>query len=149
MDELELKKLQEANTTLKANLDEVKGNNARMEEALALRDAKDMVRQALTASTLPDVTKARLVESLSSNPPMKDGALDGATFKARIEEAVKAEVKYLEQVVGAGKIRGLGESAAEEDAEFDEAKVQGELEGAFADLGLSEICAKHAAKGRK
>lgn len=148
MDELQLKQLQEANTTLQTNLDEVKASNARMQEALALRDAKDMVRETLSASTLPDVTKARLIEALFMNPPMKDGSLDGAVLKTRIEEAVKAEVKYLEQVAGVGRIRGLGESTTDEDAELDEAKAQGELEGAFADLGLSEAGVKIAVKGR-
>ncbi|MFZ5856775.1 MAG: hypothetical protein ACOYZ6_08090 [Chloroflexota bacterium] len=147
MDEKDLQKLQESITTLQTTLGTVTDENARMKEALALRDAKDMVREALSASTMPDVTKTRLIESLSANPPMKDGSLDSETLKTRIEEAVKAEVKYLEQVVGVGKIHGLGESAAE-DEDLDEAKVQGELEGAFADLGLSEAGVKIAVKGR-
>lgn len=149
MDELELKKLQEANATLQAKLDEVEANNARMQEALALRDARDMVREALSASTLPDVTKARLIESLSANPPMKDGSLDSATLKTRIEEAVKAEVKYLEQVVGAGRIRGLGESAANNDEdEAGTSKIEDALIESFKALGLSEAGAKIAARGR-
>ncbi|RJP53618.1 MAG: hypothetical protein C4583_04330 [Anaerolineaceae bacterium] len=148
MDELELKKLQEANATLQTNLDEVKANNARMQEALALRDAKDIVREALAASTMPDVTKARLLEALSANPPMKDGALDGATLKTRIEEAVKAEAKYLEQVAGVGKIRGLGESQNEDDEYGTPEKLEESLAESFAALDLSEAGAKIAAKGR-
>lgn len=149
MDELELKKLQEANATLQTKLDEVAANNARMNETLAFRDAKDMAREAVNAvSGLPDVTKSRLIESLAKNPPMKDGALDRTVFATAIQEAVKAEIQYLEKVAGIGNIRGLGESA-EDDADVDEAKVEEDLTESFAALGLSEAGAKIAAKGRK
>ncbi len=125
-------------------------NNARLSEAMALRDAQDMVREALGSLTsLPEVTKARLVESLAKNPPMKDGSLDKEAFGKTIQEAVKAEVKYLEQVAGIGKIRGLGESNDdEEDIEADDKKLKESLTESFSDLGLSEKGAKIAAKGR-
>lgn len=149
MDELQLTQLQEANAALQTTLDEVKANNARMQEALALRDAKDMVREALSASTLPDVTKARLIEALSMNPPMKDGSLDGAAFKKRIEEAVKAEVQYLETVLGKGQIRGLGESQyVVEEGDDASRKAEAALTEAFTDLGWSKSGAKIAARGR-
>jgi len=143
-------KLQEAVATLRSDLDKASTDNARLSEALALRDAKDMAREAVNAvNGLPDVTRARLIESLAKNPPMKDGSLDKEVFKNRIEEAVKAEIQYLEKVAGLGKIRGLGESAEDDDAEVDEAKIEEDLTESFAALGLSEAGVKIAVKGRK
>lgn len=141
--------LQEAVATLQTQNEALTTQNARMSVAMAIRDAKDMLREALgSLSSLPDVTKTRLVESLAKNPPMKDGALDTVAFKGIIEEAVKAEVKYLETVLGKGQIRGLGESQEPEEDET-EGKVEESLEESFSALGLSETAAKHAARGRK
>jgi len=146
MDELQLKQLQESVTTLQTTVGTVTGENAQLREALALRDAKDMVRQSLHGLDIPEVTRARLIESLPKSAPLKDGALDEEAFKSMIEKSIKAEVEYLTKAAGLGKIRGLGESS-NEDEELDEAKVQAELEGAFAAIGLSEAGAKIAAKG--
>jgi hypothetical protein len=78
---------------------------------------------------------------------MKDGALDREAFATSILEAVKTESAYLEKVVGLGNIRGLGESA-NDDQELDEDKLEGELAESFRAIGLSEAGAKIAAKGR-
>ena len=80
--------------------------------------------------------------------PMKDGALDKAAFEAKIAEAVKAEIAYLTNTLGLGTIKGLGESANDEGSN-EEVKVDEALEGAFADLGLSEAAVKTAVRGRK
>ena len=147
-EEMADEKLQEAVATLRSDLDKANANNARLNEALILRDAQDMVEKALKATSLPDITKSRLSESLAKNPPTKDGALDKDAFVKVIQEAVKNEVKYLESVLGKGQIRGLGESQNEEEEEETSEKFEESLEKSFGDLGLSEAGAKHAAKGR-
>jgi hypothetical protein len=132
-DDMADEKLQEAVATLTSDLEKANAEKARLSEQLILRDAKDMVTEALKPVThLPEITKARLSESLVKGTlPTTDGVLDREAFKASIEEAIKGEVKYLETVLGKGQIRGLGERAA-----------------SFRDLGLTETGAKIAARGR-
>lgn len=144
MDEKELQAMKESITTLQTNLGEVKDENARLKEGMAVRDAKDLVSTALAGYELPEPTKARLMESLPKLVTLKDGALDVEVFNGKVSEAIKAEVKYLTQVGGLGKIHGLGESV---DDEPGEGETAGTLEEAFADLGLSEAGAKIAAAG--
>ena len=123
--------------------------NARMREALTLRDAREFVGTELQTATLPDVTKARLLGLLASNPPVKDGSLDKATYAARIAEAVKAETEYLAQVsgYGNGRITGMGGSQASTSAQEDEATAK-RMSAAFAGLGLSGAGVRHAVNGR-
>jgi uncharacterized protein (UPF0147 family) len=143
--------LQEANTTLQKQLDEAMAVGARALEALVLREAKDKVGAALSKIDLPKVTKTRLVESLVKSAPVKDGALDVTAFEAQIAEAVKAEVEYLTEAAGLGRITGMGgnedESEDEEAVSAEEAEAL--LVGAFQTFGLSESAAKSAAAGRK
>lgn len=145
---MDLKELTEKVATLETNNQTLVTNNARLSEALALRDAREMVKEALKGTNLPEITINRLVESLSKNPPMKDGALDVQVFAPRIVEAVKAEAKYLESLMGVGQIRGLGESQTNADDEDNEAKIEESLTESFSALGLGESTAKIAAKGR-
>lgn len=147
-EDMELKELSEKVATLETNNQTLVTNNARLSEALALRDAREMVKEALKVTNLPEITINRLVESLAKNPPMKDGALDVQVFAPRIAEAVKAEAKYLEGLMGMGQIRGLGESQTQDDSEGDATKVEESLTESFSALGLGESTAKIAAKGR-
>ena len=135
----------EANTMTEQeqkDLTEAKAEAARLREALLLREAADFVNASLATAKLPDLTKARLAESLSKAPVITtDGKLDQGAFKAKIDEAAKAEAEYLARVTGSGKIAGLGGSDA---PAFDESK----LVESFKALGLSESAAKRAAQGR-
>lgn len=142
--EKEINTLKESTATLQTKLDVAQDENARLKESMAVRDAKDLVRAALAGYELPEPTKARLLESLPKLVTLKDGALDVEAFNSKIKEAIKAEVQYLTQVGGLGKIQGLGESADDEPGEDETA---GTLEEAFANLGLSEAGAKIAAAG--
>lgn len=121
---------------------------ARLKEGALLRDAKDFVRQAVVNANVPDVTKARLVEALSANPPVKDGALDTATYTTSIAEAVKGEVEYLTKAAGygSGRIEGMG--GAPVATEYKAEEVEAKMTQAFAQMGLSESAARVAAKGR-
>lgn len=140
-DEVDEKKFNEA---LAARDQEI----ARLKEGALLRDAKDFVRQQVATANVPDVTKARLVESLSANPPVKDGALDTEVYKARISEAVTAETEYLTKAAGygSGRVEGMGGGAQAQGYKPEE--VQSKMQEAFQRLGLSKESAGIAAKGR-
>lgn len=142
-------KLQEAVATLRSDLEKANTTNARLSEQMAIRDAKEMVREAMNKVSFPNVTKNRLIEQLAKNPPMKDGMLDKEAFAATITEAVKTETKYLESVLGKGQIRGMGPGEDDDEAEEDgEDKIEESLTESFSELGLSEQSSKIAAKGR-
>lgn len=138
------KKFKEAGDRLAA----LEEQNARLRESLLLRESRDFVIEQLTASTLPEVTKVRLAQSLGANPPVKDGALDTAVFAARIGEAVTAEREYLASV-GAhnGRVSGMGGGAATKQVDPEAAGKR--LKEGFAALGLSEKEAAHAVNGRR
>ena len=138
-----LQELQEANATLQTKLDEALATNARLTEALAMREAREVLVEVLSSARVPHVTKARLMEALSANPPMKDGKLDEAAFAESAGKAVKDEIAYLSEAAGLGRISGMGGGAdgADEQAGPD-------LAESFRALGLSESAAKIAASGR-
>jgi hypothetical protein len=103
-------KLTEARTELAQARDEnprLKEENARLREGEILGEARAFVAELLPAD-LPEITRARLLESLAARPVVKDGSLDREAFKAGVEAAAKAEGKYLAQISGRGKIRGMG-----------------------------------------
>lgn len=133
-----------------ARLTALEGQNARLREALLLRDAREVVGQALATATVPDVTRRRLLESLSQNPPVTEaGELDRDALKAAVATAIEVELKYLAEAAGygSGQIRGMGGSGlpAGEDAQA----VQQRMVEAFGALGLSESGAQAAANGRR
>lgn len=143
---------------LKTLQDEVRGlreANARMAEAQMIRDARDVATIALAKVDLPDVTRARVIESLAKNPPVKDGALDKEALKVAAKEAADKEIAYLAEAAGygSGRIVGMGGGSPWEDAGAGDDKsvleAQARLEGAFGTIGLSETAAKAAATGRR
>lgn len=147
-DEVNATQFQEAVNRLETQNKDLAAQNARLQEAMLLRDAKDFVRQAVATANVPDVTKARLVEALSANPPVKDGALDNETFATRIAEAVKGEADYLTKAAGygSGRIEGMGGTPVV--TEFKAEEVEAKMAEAFGRMGMSESAAKVAAKGR-
>jgi len=88
---------------------------ARLREALGIRDARDYVMRKLASITMPQVTRARLAESLPAQAPIKDGVLDDAAFGPLIEAAAKAEVEYIARISGSGQVRGMGGAALVDD----------------------------------
>lgn len=122
--------------------------NARLAEALVLRDARQMAADVLAEANLPDVTRRRLMGQVASNPPVgADGQLDTVALRTRIAEAITAETQYLAEAAGygAGRISGIGGSQS---AQVDETAVQARMAEAFAALGLSEAGVKAAVNGR-
>lgn len=141
---------QEAITRLETQNQELVQQNARFREALLLRDAREFVRTELGRETIPDITKARLVEALAVNPPVtQTGELDRAGFATRVSEAVKAEVAYLTQAAGYGngRIEGMG-GGPEITPEHKPEEIQAKMKESFQRLGMSESAATVAAKGR-
>ena len=139
MTEEELKALQEAKGAADAEV-------ARLREALLLREARDLTAAELAKIEMPEMTRARLLESLAARPVIVDGKLDETATKAGIAEAAKSELAYLAGVgaAGSGRITGMGGSTGAAASQGDVTK----LTEAMQKLGLSEAAAKAAAQGR-
>ena len=138
--------LQEQLAEAQARIVTLQEEAARYREALVLRKARDVVLTALATAQVPDVTRARLLESLSVNPPVVEGEIDVAALTARIEEAVTAERTYLAEAAGygTGRIVGMGGAGADKPA----VDLAAKLKEAFGALGLSDAEATIAAAGR-
>ena len=126
--------LTEENETLTAE-------NAKLAEAIALRDARDTIVEAVSAEELPDVTKTRLIESLTKSAPMDEGKLDEAALAVLVEAAVKDAKEYIESLTSVTPgIKGMGESTpVEEDSkEMHEARVKKQAKKYFAEGNRTE-----------
>ena len=106
-------------------LEEAKAENARLKEAQLLVEARTFVEAKVKASTLPEISKARVTEALAKDPVVKDGKIDETAYAAKIEATIKSEAEYLAKL-GAGKISGMGAGAPTE-------KTLEEAEKAFAE----------------
>jgi predicted Fe-Mo cluster-binding NifX family protein len=134
--------------TARTQLQEAQTELARFREAALLREASDFVRAEMGQyPTLPELTKTRLVETLGRAPKLTDkGELDKDGFKAVIKEAVASEVKYLSEVLGSGRVAGMGGgSQGEGGGDTDYTK---QLSESFRGLGLDEKAAAIAGNGR-
>jgi len=162
----ELRKLQEANKQLederlKAEMaldeaekakDDALAEVAKLKEGDLLREAKDYVSEMLASLELHELTKDRLIEKLSKNPPIKDGALDKDAYAKAIDEAAKDAVEYIAKVTGSGVIKGMGgagDTGADEDGA---AKLKDSFKFKFMQEGFSaeeaEKMADNAVLGR-
>lgn len=103
------KALKEAKTAI----EEAQAENARLKEALLLVEAKTFVEEKVKDATIHDFVKARIVESLSKSPVVKDGKIDEQAYAAKIEAAIKTEAEYLAKL-GVGKVSGMGAGAPTE-----------------------------------
>lgn len=158
VDEKEIAALKERLAKLEEDGRASAAENARLRARLALREAKDQAVEALAANRkLNEATRRRLLERLVPAAPISEGQLDAKAFGAMIEEAVKEELAYLADVLGEGRIRGLGgvpriplaETARADDGEGegDEAELDKAIEASFVGL-LGEQRGKLAALGR-
>lgn len=127
-------------------IEELRTQNARLQEALLLREAREFAADQLSGASVPAVTRTRLLESLATNPPIQDGQLDRTAFAQVISQAVAQEQAYLSEAAGygAGRITAMGNSQQIQDG-GDTTKRMGE---AFGRLGLSEVGVKAAVNGR-
>ena len=97
----ELEGLKKENTDMKAEV-------SRLQEARAIQEAAVFVGKELSKTSLPDVTKTRLAESLPKSVTMKDGKLDETAFAETVKTAIKTESDYVAKITEAGKVRGFG-----------------------------------------
>jgi len=81
---------------------------AQFHESALLGKAVLAVGEALAATKLPDVTKTRLSDMLTANPPILDGELDAVAYAETITEAITAAEAEVAAIVGTGKIVGMG-----------------------------------------
>lgn len=112
------KELEENIATLeseKASLESEKSERddeiARLKETIVLRESRDFVSGKVGESDLPDITKSRLVESISKHPVLgEDGTLDTDKYSQKIDEAIKVEKEYIAKLTGTGdgKVKGMG-----------------------------------------
>lgn len=149
MDETEAKALREAYDARTRDLEERDNRIKQLEEAMLMRQVKDLVDAELATIEMPDMTRKRLSEALAQRPKLKDdGTIDVDGFRAHIRESVTAELRYLAEAtgLGSGKIVGMGVSSLEE-AEGQRAAES--LEKSFIRMGMTPESAKVAAAGRR
>lgn len=141
----------ESDTVTEQEAQELRNTNAalqaevtRLKEAIVLREAKSYVDEVLAGIEMPAMTRTRLAQGLAAKPALKeDGTLDRNAYKAQIEEAANAELKYLAEAAGgSGRITGMGPSQTAGD------DGQAALVEAFKRAGLSDEQAAFAAAGR-
>jgi allophanate hydrolase subunit 1 len=125
----------------KARLDAL-AEAARANEALALREARDVITTVVAKTDLHEATRVRLVEQLVKTAPITEGKLDTEALTAQVDEAVKSEVAYLAAITGSGRVRDMGGAPA------DNGVKDSDIAAAFQRMGLSESAAKQAAQGR-
>lgn len=128
-------------------IEELTAQNARLQEALLLREAREFAAEYLASASVPDVTRRRLLESLAAHPPIVEGRLDRDAFGQTISQAVAQEMQYLSEAAGygSGRIAGMGAQGTDQAGEADTAKRLGE---SFARLGLNGDGLKSAVAGR-
>ncbi len=124
-------------------LEEAKTENARLKEAQILVEAKAFVESKVKASTLPDISKTRVVEALAKDPVVKDGKIDEQAYAAKIEATVKSEADYLAKL-GAGQVSGMGGSSP--GGNLEEARKK--LAEAYVAGGMDQKTAEALVKGR-
>ena len=99
--EADAAKVLKENQDMKVELD-------RLREAQVIQEAGKIVIKALEKSTLPEITKTRLIETVPRLARMKDGKLDEAAFTAAVTEAIKTETDYVAKLTESGKVKGMG-----------------------------------------
>ena len=143
----EVKALEAKHAAEKSRADAAETELARMREAAVLKDTRAIVITTLAGLTLPEQTRTRLTESLSAKPILKEGVLDVQALKVAVAEAAKAEIKYLAEATGAGRVTGMGAGEADLD-EAERVNVNKTLVESFVAMGYSKESAEAMAKGR-
>lgn len=150
----QVKKLEEGQTAEATKLEEAETALARFREADVVGAARVIVTEAVGKYEMPDLTRDRIIESVSANPPTADGKLDEPRLRETVTEAIKAESKYLEEVTGAGQIRGMngatgdggaGAGSGEPATVEESTKALGTI---FEGMGYEEKAATSMAAGR-
>jgi len=142
----QLKEAQDALAQAQRELTEARQASQRLQEALIVKEAGELVASKLAASTLPQVAHARLKESLVSKATVKDGKLDVAALETAISEAIKSEADYIASIAGSGAIMGMGGSHGNQQQQGGDANKR--LSEALQSLGLGEKTAAGVSNSR-
>jgi hypothetical protein len=154
----DLKELKESFSTFKSDTEkrlqesetratEANARADRAEEALLVREARDVVRREVEEiEGLPERAQTRAIESaLSKKLPVEDGQLDTETLQERARVAAAAERDYLAGHTETGKPRGFSESSRQRE---NDAPSKDELKKQFEESGMTPEQAEIAAEGR-
>ncbi len=118
-------------STLTEERDDLQGKLTEAETEKAKAVAQATIKEAVGKADLPEPCKARLLEQFTN-----------ATDSEGVEDAIKAEAKFVSDLAETGKVKGLGNSKPDPKADRDA------LEESFVRLGLPKEEAKTAAEGR-
>lgn len=146
MTEAEARALQESVTQLQEQNRQQADELRRLQEREILREAHSIAAAEVGRVQLPDMTRARLVESLASNPPVVEGLLDREAYQTRITEAVQRAAAEVQAIVGSGTVRGLGSMPITE-TEIKPEEAEKDLMKSLGTFGLSESAARVAVGG--
>lgn len=113
--------------------------------AVAMHDARNVAAEAIAKVDMPNAAKARLLEAVIKDPPMKDGMLDKAAFTTSVEKAAAEEKAFVDRLLGKGEVKGMGSGTT---SEAGNGSTAPDMTDAFQRMGLSESAAKIAAAGR-
>lgn len=141
---------------LMAQIEEYKKKIAGLQAELDRMNEKEAVSEAIRIATselgktqLPEVTRARLMDTLPKSITMKEGVLDTEAFKEVLTESVKAETEYIAKLTEAGKVRGFGGKPADPNGK---ATLKESFKDTFLAMGMTkeeaEKKATIAAEGR-
>lgn len=147
---MKLKEAQDQLAEATKNLAERDGVIAQMRQKMLLIKARDASLSVLSAgefASLHESTRQRIVEVAVSSAPVNDaGELDKSGLETAVKEAAKKEVAYLAEVLGSGRVTGMGGNHEQDDP--DDEQIKESMVKSFVGMGLSESAAKEAARGR-
>ncbi len=161
MTEAEVTKLVEA-AVLKAvetTVEKTAGTVRSLTERAIRGDAREEGARLLESVSLPPISKARVIEAVLRDLPIKDGALDTVRFGEIVTAESKREGAYVGSLTGGNRVTGLGASSANiVDPKEAEASRQAQEQAAerslkesaatFMRLGMTPQAALLAARGR-
>ena len=104
----EMDKLKKRIAELEAENEGLKAEIARMKERESVGEAMRIAAVELQKTALPEITRARLMESMPRHVTLKEGKLDETAFLAALKETVKTESDYIAKLTGTGQVRGFG-----------------------------------------
>lgn len=114
-----------------------------LREAVLMRQAQEVAGQVLAEIEMPAPTRQRVRDTQGARLVRnEDGTLNEAAYREQVKLAAQAEIAYINEVRGSGKIMGMGGGAT--NTESDHAA----LVEAFKKMGLTDEQASTAARGR-
>jgi hypothetical protein len=126
-----VKELETSNATLTTELSELKGKITLAEKAQRIAEAKSVIDEAISKSELPEAAKKRIAEKFA-----------GVEVAEGITEAIKAEIDYVSALKETGKVKGMGATKSDPDAD------RKALKESFKRLGMDDAQAETAVVGR-